>query len=298
MNETNIVKMTMYGGLKVLLDKNADEYKTKKGFKDQTDNFETLYDLLLIKGGEAGVVKRGVTTLKDEAKAEMAELGSMFCGFAYTKLDELGMHDVTEQLMVNPTDFISLTDSEAGVKGQAMYQLMSDNQLKITDDYLTVLQLASFQASITNFNTTKGASTSGHTAGPVATKVFNDSFVLVDAAITSILRMGKIFKTTAPDFYNNLIAATTLPAAHVLHTNVGITVVAKATQKPISTAKGAIDKLNKSGIANEAGVINLNRVRNGQQAITVIAPGFKPLSFNGAIQRGRQNDFNVEMESE
>jgi len=296
MKEIQTVKMTMYGGAIVLLDKNSDLYKDNKGFVKQKTKFYTKHNELLSRAGEAGIRLTGFTDLKGVAKQELADNSSMYCGFAYTILEELGLHDISAQLLINPSDYMQLTDSEIAVKAQSMHKLLSDQQTVITDDYLTVLQLTTMQATIDNFISTKGTTTSEHTAGPVATLAFENAFIPVDAAIASMLTMGKAFKITEPDFYNNLIAATTLPAGHIRHTYVSIALTAKTGGTPITNATGAIVKLNKSGKANEAGVIKMERVRHGTQVITITAPGFKPMSINAAIQSGRQNDLNVEME--
>ena len=298
MKESNNVKMTMYGGAIVFLDKNASIYAGKKGFINQKTNFYTQHNNMLKKAGEAGVILRGITSLKDEAKQVLADDCSMYCGFGFIKLDELGMHDVTEQLFTNASDYTHVSDSEAGVRAENMHKLLEANLTLITDDYLTALQLTEMQATIDNFIATKGTSTSEHTAGPVATKDFNDSFAPVDAAIASMLTMAKAFKKTEPDFYNELIAVTTVPTAHVLHTYAVITAIAKVSGAPIAVATGEITKLNKSGKANALGVIKLERVRHGVQQIVVAAPGFKTVTINAAIQSGRQNDFKVEMEAE
>ena len=296
MKETQNVKMIMYDGTVVFLDKNAATYAGNKGFLNQKNNFYTQHDNMLSKAGEAGVILRGVTSMKDEAKSVLAEGCSMYCGFAFIKLNELGMHDITEKLLVNPSDYLHLSDMESGVVANNMHKILTANLADITVDYLTVLQLGDMRTMIDNFIVTKGSSTSEHTAGPVATLAFNESFKPVDEAIANVLTMGKSYKFTDPDFYNNLVAVTTLPGGHVRHTYVSLTLTNKATGLPIVDATGRIIKLKKSGKANEAGVIKMERVRHGTQEITINATGFKPITMNAAIQSGRQNDFGVEME--
>ena len=191
MNVNENAKTTMYSGFKTLMDKSTSIYSGNKGFSDQKTLFDTTYADLIAKAGNVGINLTGFTDNKDIAKEQLAEQTSDLCGFAFIKLESLGLHDIAEQLLINPTDFVRLTDSQAGITAKKMYNLMKDNQLLITDDYVSVAQLTALLATITAFITSKGTTTQLHKTSPADTKAFKDAFEPVDNAIFGALTMGK-----------------------------------------------------------------------------------------------------------
>lgn len=299
MNVNENAKTTMYSGYKALLDKSSSIYSANIGFLDQKTLFDTTYADLIAKAGNVGINLTGFTDNKDIAKEQLAEQTSDLCGFAFIKLESLGLHDISEQLLINPTDYVRLTDSQAGITAKKMYKLMNDNQLLITDDYVTVAQLTALLAAITAFITSKGTTTQLHKTSPADTKAFKDAFEPVDNAIFGALTMGKAFRTSQPVFYADLVAVTKLPPIIPHHTPLEITVIDKSNKQSVITAKAEtqLPKNIRTEIADSAGIIIFTTIRQGVQTITVSAPGYKSVTFQITILRGQDNAITIELEA-
>ncbi len=299
MNAIQNSKTTMYLGYDALMKKNATLYSSNIGFSEQKTLFDTVYLDLINKAGKVGINLTGFTDQKDIAKDQLALETSDLCGFAYIKLEALGLHDISAQLLINPTDFTHLTDSQAGITAQKMKKLMSDNQILITDDYVTIIQLTALQTTITQYTKSKGTTTQLHKTSPEDTKAFEDAFEPVDNAIFGSLTMGKAFRTAQPIFYKELIAVTKLPPILTHHTPLNITVINKITKQPIINAKAdtQLPKNIKTVRANSEGITIFKTIRQGIQTISVSAPGYKSITFQINIHRGQDNAITIELEA-
>jgi len=294
-------KSTMYIGFRslTLKDTSIAIYGTNKGFSAVHAKFLTAHDDLNAKALAAGVNLTGFTTTKDDDKTTLAQQMAMLCGFAYVKLSDLGKTELVAQLFISPTDYIAIADAKAGVRAQAMHDLLLANLTLLTPDYVTAAQLTAVQSLITSFVNAKGNTTSLHAVSPVDTKAFHDAFKVVDNIIDSALLMGKAFKDANPEFYDELVKITKLPPVIHRHTILNIKVISKIGGHPVPTAAAeiVIGKTDKKALANEAGLIEFPRIICGQQTATITAPGFKKELVEIYIQRSHENDIIVELEA-
>ena len=292
-------KSTTYLGLKSFLEKNSAVYIGKPAFLEQTTGFDTNYSDLITKAGKVGINLTGFTDQKDIDKEQLAQETSDLCGFAFIKLEALGLHDISAQLLINPTDYSHLTDSQAGITAQKMQKLMFDNQTLITDNYVSLLQLTALQTTITAFKKSKGTSTSLHKTSPEDTKAFKDAFEPVDNAVFGALTMGKSFRLSNPLFYAELVAVTKLPPIINRHTPLVITTINMSTKQPIinANAEVALRKNTKTEIADTKGIITFPTMNSGVQIITISAPGYKTITIHLNIIRGYDNAITIELEA-
>lgn len=299
MKQIQNAKTTMYSGYDALLKKDTTLYSSNVAFSEQKTLFDTAYTDLITKAGKVGINLTGFTDQKDVAKEQLALETSDLCGFAFIKLESLGLHDISAQLLIHPTDYTHLTDSQAGITAQKMQKLMSDNQTLITDDYVTVLQLTGLQSTITAYKKSKGTTTELHKTSPEDTKAFEDAFEPVDNAIFGSLTMGKAFRTSQPLFYKDLVAVTKLPPIIAHHTPLSITVINKLTKQAVINAKAEsqLPKNIRTEIADSKGIIVFATIRQGMQTITVSAPGYKSVTFQINIHRGQDNAITIELET-
>jgi len=294
-------KSTMYIGFRslTLKDTSIAIYGANKGFSAVHAKFLTAHDDLNAKAVAAGVNLTGFTTTKDDDKTTMAQQMAMLCGFAYVKLSDLGKTELVAQLFISPTDYAYIADAKAGVRAQAMHDLLLANLTLLTPDYVTVAQLTAVQSLITSFVDAKGNTTSLHAVSPVDTKAFHDAFKVVDNIIDSALLMGKAFMADNPDFYDELVKATKLPPIIHQHTILNITAKTKVGELLVTnaTAEISIGKVIKKQTTNFDGIITFARIGCGLQTITISAPGFKTAQLKFHIQRSHENDIVVYLEA-
>ena len=294
-------KSTMYIGFRslTLKDTSIAIYGANKGFSAVHAKFLTAHDDLNAKAVVAGVNLTGFTTTKDDGKITMAQQMAMLCGFAFVKLSDLGKTELVAQLFISPTDYAYIADAKAGVRAQAMHDLLFANLTLLTPDYVTAAQLTAVQELITSFVNAKGNTTSLHAVSPVDTKAYHDAFKVVDNIIDSALLMGKAFKAANPEFYDELVKITKLPPVIHRHTILNIKVIAKVGASPVpqASAEIKIGKIDKKASANEIGLIEFPRIMCGQQTATITAPGFKKELVEIYIQRSQENDIIVELEA-
>ena len=111
--------------------------------------------------------------------------------------------------------------------------------------------------------------------------------------------MGKAFRTSQPLFYKDLIAVTKLPPIIVHHTPLVITVINKITKQAILNAKAEtqLPKNIKTEVADSEGIIIFDTIRQGNQTITISAPGHNSVTIQINIHRGQNNTITIELEA-
>ncbi len=246
------------------------------------------------KAAAAGINNTGFSQIKQDAKVDMAEEAATLSGYAYVYFDEIGRTDLSSQCHINITDYLSLADPAAASLAQAAHKLMSDHQTELDPEGVTAANLTALQTKIATFTNAQGTSGMVHQVSAADTASFKASIAVADDRIAKLLILAKRYKKTAPEFYNKLILATTLPPVNVHHTTVSITVVDATNNAAIAGAVATVESYpNKQGTSDATGVLHIEKVKSGNRNITVAANGHSSKTVTVAVQSGKDNTVTV-----
>ncbi|MEI8204895.1 MAG: hypothetical protein WCH34_17880, partial [Bacteroidota bacterium] len=228
-------------------------------------------------------------------KIALGETASTLSGLAYVALTDLGKIDVAEQLHINATDFTSVADSDCTALSQNDHDVMLAHKTDLLPD-VTELMLTDFQDEITTFSGLQGTSDSVHEVSPTLTKAFVESFRPVRKIIEQIKLLMKPYKKSNKDFYDRVMASTIIPAVNVHHTFVNITVVNKNVSKVVEGILFTLTNAKKTGTTDWEGKLTLDKPRAGKDILTGVLDGKVVYLRHIEIKRGRENDFDIEID--
>lgn len=293
-------KLTMYAAVDTYLKipANVVIYSGDVPTVDEKANFDTVFSNCGQAVGKSGTVNTGFSQEKLTAQEKVAARIAVFAGRAHRRFEKLGKLTLAEQLYISVTDYMAPADADAALRIGNAIKLMNDNIADLTG-YVTAANISEVQALLDTFTGTVGSSEMVHQLEPVDTAAAKASFAPVDKSIKDLLNVTRIFiGTPDEDFYKGLVAVSEVPAVNIHHTTVHVLVRGRADNQPVAGATGALSNTPKTAKSDLNGVLVISEVRSGPAIIlTVTAPGFKTVTIQLGIQRGKDNSFDVFMDN-
>ncbi|MEI8202936.1 MAG: hypothetical protein WCH34_07990 [Bacteroidota bacterium] len=296
MKNTEQAELTRNAGLDARLTAESGNYTGNVKLIAKIAEFRDAYAENLACSAAAHPNNKGFSILKQNGKLALGETASTLSGLAYVALTDLGKIDVAEQLHINATDFTSVADSDCSAVAQNDHDVMFAHKTDLLPD-VTDLMLTDFQDEITAFNGLQGTSETVHEVSPTLTKAFVASFRPVRKIIEQIKLLMKPYKKTNKDFYDRVMASTIIPAVNVHHTFVNISVVNKNVSKIVEGIVFTLTKAKKAGSTDWEGKLTIEKPRAGKDVLTGVLNGKVVYLGHIEIKRGRENDFDVQIDS-
>lgn len=232
---------------------------------------------------------------KLQAKTNMAYLASDLAGFAQVCLNKLGKTLEASQMHISSTDYSHLSDPEAKALAQSTHDLLSASAADLSPDYVTAADITDLQTKIDTFNSIQGSSSSVHVGTPEQRKNFKAAVYAIDAIIADIRLLARKYRDTNPDFYNLLIAQSTIPAVNVHHTTLSLIIKSKTDNSTIVGATGTLSNSIKTGETDTNGFMTIEQVRQGNATLTVKAKGCSDYISMINLISGHDNHFDILM---
>ena len=173
------------------------------------------------------------------------------------------------------------------------YNIMSENVLLITPDYLTPAQLTDFLKKINTYDTTKGSSTLVKSNSPVFTETYNTAMKLTTSNVNTIKELAKLYKTVQPAFYAGIMRACTMPAVTVHHTPLVMTITDASTTSVLANVAGKLTRTKELPTSNVAGIMIFATVSAGSATATFTKKGYISAIKTVNIVRGKTNNYTV-----
>ncbi len=290
---TNVeeAKIKRDNSLCIFLDNNATAFAGDVAFEAIATKTIADYALTVIAASAAAADNTGYSLEKVIAKKAASVMTSELCASSQVILDLLGNIIVATSLNSAVTYYSSATDVLAESRMQNAHDVMSTNIVEITEDYVTVAQLVTLQASITTFKNLSGSNTTVNATFPVKTKALSTAVKLGSADVLNIKKLAKKYEITNPTFYEGLQKVCKIPPITVRHTPVKITVTDVATGLPLPNARGTLSKTKELGVGTDKGIINYTNVLAGLAIATCMLDGYITSVKNVRIKRGKANEF-------
>ena len=249
----------------------------------------------VLAGDKAAADNSGYSVDKLIKKEGVCEVAANLCARSIVKLEMLGNHTLADALNGTASFFSKAADILCANRLMNVYDVMNDNLLLITADYLTAPQLTSFLAKINGFKTMKGSAVLVNTNNPVLTKAFDTAMRLTTADIADLKSLAKDYKTAHPAFYNGLMKACKLPAITVRHTPVVITITDANTGVALASVKGTLLATKELPMSNVSGIMEYATVKGGATTGTFAKEGYITKIMAMGIVRGKTNSFTVSL---
>ena len=249
----------------------------------------------VIAGDKAAADNSGYSVDKLIKKEGVCEVAANLCGRSIVKLDMIGNHSLADALNGTFNFYSKAADVLCANRLMNVYDVMNDNLLLITADYLTAPQLTSFLAKINVFKAMKGSTVLVNTNNPVLTKAFDTAMRLTTADIADLKILVKDYKITHPTFYNGLMKACKLPAVAVSHTPVIITITDSDTAVALAGVKGTLLATKELPVSNVSGIMEYATVKAGATTGTFAKEGYITKIMAMGIVRGKTNSFTVSL---
>jgi hypothetical protein len=297
MNNVEQAKITRNEGMEVFLNQNSNTYKSDVALNALVTKFAANKKAVTDIAALMGANNSGFNQNKADAKLDMGDFAATLSGSAQVKLDSLGKHDVSMQLHDAISYYTSPADAEAAARAQAAHDLMVANLTDLSPDYVKQEELDTFQTLINTFTGTQGVSQAVRTATPAVTTQFKSNIKLTDTNAKDLVKLGRKYKAGNKPFFDALVAVCKTPAVAVHHTNVDVTIKDSATNNPISGAIATLSNSKKTAASIDTGFLHFEQVSPGNANLTVNAIGYKPFSILIHINSGKDNSFNVAMET-
>jgi hypothetical protein len=206
------------------------------------------------------------------------------------------MFSVSEGLHDAENYYFNVSDAECAGRLQGAHDLMNTNLPTLSPDYVTSTDLSAFQTLINNFTTAQGTSESVHAISPAFTAQFKSALKVVDKDVVSILKLGKKFRLSNPNFYTALAKQCKIPAVNIHHTTLHITVLDATTGAPVSGCTITVSNTKKTALTDTAGFGEINDLHDGNPTISITAVGYNTYSSLIHITSGRENNYTIQLQ--
>lgn len=239
----------------------------------------------------------GYSKDKKSLKVDMAESIATLAGVAQVAFEEKEMQVEAQQMHVSVSDYLRLSDVEAKVLAEAQYEILVAHKALLVPDFITEEELSSAGSLINSFHASTSSGALKQQSSPTETQNFKKTIKYKDKLVEDIRLLARKLGKTNPDFYERLLAVSTLPPVAVHHTYFSVTLLSKETKQPIANATASLSNTKKTGISDESGNLNIEQVRQGTATLHIKAEGYKELNIKVSIQRSRDNHFDLELEA-
>ncbi len=291
MNNRQESSMARDNGLCTFLADNALEYAGDAAFEAIVIKTTADYAHTKQAAADAAADNTGYSLNKVIARDAASISASQLCASSQVKLDLLENTIVSESLNAAVSFYSHVSDTLSASRLQNVHDVMSDNQLLITDDYVTVAQLAALQTKITNYTKLSGSTTSVNATAPVKTQELAKAIRSGATNVVNIMKLARKYITTNPTFHDELAKVCKIPALAVRHTPVIITVTAEATDTALTDVHGTLSKTKDLGVSTSAGIITYTNVSAGTAIATCSLDGYITCVKTVKIKRGKTNEF-------
>ncbi len=230
------------------------------------------------------------------AKTDLAINLSILCDLAFVKLKKLKQFSIADTLSTNKSDYLYLPDEECVNLCKAMHKILFDNMELINIPSITTQILADLLKEIEAFRDLKGTSKKVREVSPVHTQAFKDTLPPLLDSVDDLQRLVGFYFKPSPDFYARVMATSSIPTVHVIHTYIIITAILKSTWKPAPGITFALAKAKKTGITDRDGVLPFDEVRSGDDVLTGTFEGKEVVYKKVNIKRSTTNHWEVVIE--
>ena len=272
---------------------NAALYKTNVAFSTIATKMQTDTDAAVVAGTNTGLDNTGYCVDKVIGKQAASEIAAQLCGSSKVKLDMIGNHALSDSLNSAASFYFYAKDELCTNRLMSAYNIMSENLLLITPDYLTPVQLTDFLKKINTYTTTKGSSTLVNNHSPVFTEAYNTAMKLTTSDVDTIKELAKFYKTVHPSFYAGIMRACTMPAVNVHHTPLVITITDASTTGVLANVAGTLTRTKELPTSNVAGIMIFATVSAGIATATFTKKGYISAIKTVNILRGKTNNYSV-----
>lgn len=273
----------------------AAMYATDNAFKAMVAKIVSSQTEVAALAAKTGADNSGYSQQKMNAKLDMSFDAAVYSGNAYVHFEEAGKHDLSSQCHINSSDYSSLADSAAAALAQEAHDFLNSHIAELSPDSVTAANLTDLQAKINTFIATQGTSGVVHQVSAADTAAFKAALAVADDRIAKLLILAKKYKKSNANFYDKLILATTLPPVNIHHTNLIVTVVNATTKVAVAGATIAIEGSIKTATTDVNGIAKLEKIKAGNSNVTIAAAGLTAKTIIIAVQRGKDNAINVEL---
>jgi len=109
-----------------------------------------------------------------------------------------------------------------------------------------------------------------------------------------LLKIGRQFKKTNPDFYAGLVANAKV-GSHAVHAKIRIKLYDDVTSAPLANATVSISGTELSGMTNSKGACTITRVPQGQRTVSIVLSNYIPMELEINFQRGHSATRTVQL---
>ena len=294
MTKTEQAKLTTLKGTASFMAENNALWISVPLIVTANSNYNDAFDDTTTKSADAGNDDSGYSDAKTLAKTIFADEASSLCGYA-AMVWISSNPELYKQCLQEPTDYLSISDSDCASVGLKMYNLLNDNIASLTDDYVSAIDVKNLEKLLNTFTTTQGSSDSAHTTSPVATSDFKLALAYSMLQITNLKKAARKVKVTQPEFYKKLLAVTKVATINIHHTHIHINITDSTSLLPLPKVVATFSNSPKTAESDIKGNIVIDIFKGGNTTITLRLAGYHDFVAILNIASGKDNIFNLQM---
>lgn len=239
---------------------------------------------------------KGITRTKSERKMDMANEAVAVAHALQAYAISVEDSTLYELMSVVYSTIMKSKDSAAIASCELVYDTAHGlAPAAILPFGISAAVLTTLQQTITEFKGTAPATRNVVTHKTVLT---NNCMELVSEANTimrdQLLKLGRQFKKTHPDFYEGLVANAKVIYTSV-HAKIRIKLFDDVTSKPLANAQVTVSGTELMGTSNAKGECTVNRVPAGKREVSISLEKYIGMTLTINFQRGHSVTRTVEM---
>ena len=288
--------INMFNSLKAALASFSDIYDDDEAFKAAVTKFLAAHSANATAAANAHPDNSGYSKVKKTAKTKLSKTVANLCGRAFVTLKDQDEIEISDQMLVNPSNYSKESDSECARLAQAMHDIMG-TYIGLLTGYVTAAKLTALQAEIDEFNGLQGTSEMVHEVSPMLTQKFVESFIPVKSRVEDIKLLLRDYETTNDEFFTAITAAMVVPAVAIRHTYVAITAIGKDSGRMLENIVFTLTEAKKSATTDWEGKALIEEVKSGKDVLTGVFNDKVVYTSHIVIVKAMTNNFHLKIDA-
>ena len=233
---------------------------------------------------------------KAKLKREVCMMASSLSQTALNAFTEWGEKELIKETKVGYIHFSRYNDFITVERLRNTYRLLHKEVHSLSPDHITNEELASFKIKIKEYADTPGSSSILDRPSTELTGKLRADLKLTDTDIRYIQNIAENYIETNKDFYDNLLAISTLPVMEEESATKVLFLITDNTGLPLQNVAVTIDKSEETLISDSEGRIMYAVVKAGRGIASFVHPEFKEKVSIVKIKAATENIFEITME--
>ncbi len=296
MNAKILASFTMHQAVNQFLTDNAPKYSSNIAMQQVVTDYQTKVPLMIDGGKFLAIDKTPYSKSKADLKVELAEMLVKLSKMARVGLKKAKITVQKDQLSTTKSNYTHLADEDLFVTALANRDIMNAQIAVLSPLFVLQTEIDAMNQLAADFAAAKNTSEVVRKGTPTQRKGFIALVKEMDEMVKDLCMLAVRYDKADPIFYGQLIDTATPQAYGTHHTSVKVLITDQADGHLVTSAHAEISNSKKTGNSDSNGVVVLNEVRNGECTLKVQALGYKDVVKTIKIERGRENNFTVQLE--